>query len=97
LNKMRRENPNIRIVDATELSEHERDQHYIRAAAVTGSFTRHAVRRIFGSNKHRGMLFGIDVPAVRVEGATPDDPGDIYPHEEAGRVVTILDFLNRRV
>ena len=97
LEQMRRENPNIRIVDTTELSEHERDQHYIRAAAVTGSFTRHAVRRIFGSNKHPGTLFGIGVPAVRVEGATPDDSGDIYPHEEAGRVVTILDFLNRRV
>jgi hypothetical protein len=41
-------------------------------------------------------MFGIKVPAVRVEGATPDDPGDIYPHEEVGRVVTILDFLNRR-
>jgi hypothetical protein len=96
LEQMRREDPNIRIVDAAELSEHERDQQYIRDAAVVGSFTRHAVRRIFGSNKYLGTMFGIKVPAVRVEGATPDDPGDIYPHEEVGRVVTILDFLNRR-
>jgi len=95
LEQMRLENPNIRIIEATELSEQERDEHYIRAAAVIGSFTRHAVRRIFGSNKYRGTLFGIEVPAVRVEGATTDEPGDIYPHEEAGRVVTILDFLNR--
>jgi hypothetical protein len=32
---------------------------------------------------------------LRVEGATPDDPGDIYLGE-GGRVVTTLDFLNQR-
>jgi hypothetical protein len=78
------------------MSEEERDQRYIRDAAVTAAFTRHAVRRIFASNKYPGTDFGISVPALRIEGATPNDPGDIYPHEEAGRVVTILEFLNGR-
>jgi len=96
LEQMRQEDPNIRIIEATELSVQERDKHYISAAAVIGSFTRHAVRRIFGSNKYPGTLFGIGVPAVRVEGATAGDPGDIYPHAAGGRIVTILDFLNRR-
>jgi hypothetical protein len=96
LEQMQRQDSNIRIVDTTELSEQEREQLYIRDVAVVGSLTRHAVRRIFGSNHYPATKFGISVPALRVESATPADPGDIYPHEEAGRVVTILDFLNRR-
>jgi hypothetical protein len=97
LEQMQRQDSNVRIVDATELSDEERRQRYISEAAVTGAFTSQAVRGIFGSRHYPGTKFGISVPALRIEGATRDDPGDVYPHEEAGGVVTILDFLNRRV
>ena len=44
-----------------------------------------------------GTKFGVSVPEFRIEGAMRDDPGDVYPHEAAGRFVTILEFLNRRL
>jgi hypothetical protein len=64
----------IRIVDTTELSEEKRRQRYIREAAVTGAFTSHAVRGIFGSRHYPGTKFGVSVPALRIEGAMRDDP-----------------------
>jgi hypothetical protein len=79
LEQMQRQGSNVRIVDATELSEEERRQRYNSEAAVTGAFTSHAVRGIFGSRHYPGTKFGVGVPALRIEGATPEDPGDVYP------------------
>jgi hypothetical protein len=78
------------------LSEEEGRQRYIREAAVMGAFTSHAVRESLVAGTP-GTKFGVSVPEFRIEGAMRDDPGDVYPHEAAGRFVTILEFLNRRL
>jgi hypothetical protein len=38
-------------------------------------------------------LFGRAVPALLISDPSHKTPGDVYPHDEAGRIVTIHDFL----
>src|SRR5260370_22531254 len=71
LEQLRWEDPNITIVDGNELSEHERDLHYIRAAAVTGSFTRHAVRKIFGRTSIRARCWASVCPQFESKALRP--------------------------
>jgi hypothetical protein len=62
-----------------------------QAAADFASDMSHWLDEQFERLYYMILTFGL-----RVESTTPDDPGDIYPREEGGRVVTTLDFLNQR-
>ncbi len=54
---------------------------------------KYRVRQVFGSRRRAGWLFGRGVPALVVVGST-GTVNDIYPHERAGKLVTISDFFD---
>lgn len=54
-----------------------------------------AIRRIFGSARESGFLFGKEVPAIIIQNEGKDI--DVYPHKIGARRVTILDFLRKEL
>jgi hypothetical protein len=66
---------------------------YIETAAVPAVFGKYRVRTIFGTNRQPGIKFGLSVPALFVRDPSLERAGDVYPHQKAGRYVTINDFL----
>jgi hypothetical protein len=78
--------------NTAKMSATDLESAYIRA--ITPSvYRKYRVRRIFGSNRQAGLFFGRGVPALLVSDPSQKTPGDVYPHEEGGRIVTIHDFL----
>jgi hypothetical protein len=94
LEELRRRRPEIKYVDTAEMSDPERTKLYLSEAAVTASYRHYVVHGVYGSKNDQYRSFGVGVPALRIEGSSPNDPGEIYPHEKNGKHVTINDFLN---
>jgi hypothetical protein len=65
-------------------------EHYMRAVGVSVR-RRYGLRRVFGSARTSGWLFGRQVPALLV--LEDGQVTDVYPHVLAGRRRTILEFL----
>ena len=78
--------------NTAKMSATDLEHAYIRAI-LPSVYRKYRVRRIFGSNRQAGLFFGRGVPALLISDPTHKTPGDVYPHEEAGRIVTIHDFL----
>ena len=82
------------VVDAGEMTRHDREEAYHSRAVRPSVMRRYRVRRIFGTHKYPGQYFGSEVPALVV--LEDGRPVDIYPHEEQdGTIVTIRDYLDR--
>jgi hypothetical protein len=94
LEEMRRQRPDIKFFDTAETSDPERTKEYLNKAAVIASYHHYRVHGVYGSDRDQFRCFGVEVPALWIEGSAPNDPGDIYPHEKNGKYVTISDFLN---
>jgi hypothetical protein len=62
-------------------------------AILPSVYKKYRVRRVFGSRKSSGWLFGKQVPALLVFGGDERLPTDVYPHEQEGREVTISDYI----
>jgi hypothetical protein len=90
----RKEGVAIQKRNTAKMSATDLEHAYIRAI-VPSVYRKYRVRRMFGSNRHAGLLFGRDVPALLVSDTTHKTPGDVYPHEQAGRIVTIHEFLTQ--
>jgi hypothetical protein len=82
--------------DTAKMSATELEHAYIRAI-LPSVYRKYRVRRIFGSNRQAGLLFGRAVPALLISDPTHKTPGDVYPHEQAGRIVTIHEFLTQLI
>ena len=83
-----------RVVDAEALTPQGREEAYHSLAVRPSVRRRYRVRRVFGTNKYPGSLFGAAVPALVV--FEDGRPVDVYPHEEQdGTIVTIEDYLDR--
>ena len=82
--------------DTAKMSATELEHAYIRAI-LPSVYRKYRVRRIFGSNRQAGLLFGRAVPALLISDPTHKTPGDVYPHEQAGRIVTIHEFLTELI
>jgi hypothetical protein len=82
------EHKNSATTSATDL------EHDYAKAIVPSVYRKYRVRQMFGSSRRAGLFFGRGVPALWVH-PDGDDPGDIYPHEKDGRIVTISEFLTK--
>jgi hypothetical protein len=51
------------------------------------------IRRVFGTRHLGGCFFGREVPALLVFKDDEEQPVNVYPHEEHGRIVTIKEFM----
>jgi hypothetical protein len=92
LDDFRRKGVGIQERNTAKMSATELEHSYIRAI-VPSVYRKYKVRRMFGSNRKSGWLFGRHVPALLVSDPSGKTPGDVYPHDAAGRIVTIHDFL----
>ncbi|SRR6266446_6324022 len=82
--------------NTAKMSATDLEHAYIRAT-VPSVYRKYRVRRIFGTNRQAGLFFGRHVPALLISDPTNKTPGDVYPHDEAGRIVTIHDCLTQLI
>jgi len=68
--------------------------HAARLAVVRG-YKAYRIRKVFGSARDSGKYFGREVPALLVY--ENDELIDVYPHEERGKLITIEEFLVRKL
>ncbi|MFC2003438.1 hypothetical protein ACFLV4_05800 [Chloroflexota bacterium] len=81
------------IIDTDSLSEGQIQKAYLDAV-VPSVFKKFGIRRVFGSRRRSGWLFGRGVPALLVYEEGEQYPSDVYPHDEGqGKVKTIREFL----
>ncbi len=81
----------VNLIDINGASEDIINRIYSAAAAASAS-NKYKIRQVFGSVRYSGWLFGRGVPALIVF----DDNNfakDVYPHNNAGKIVTIQDLL----
>ncbi len=80
--------------DLTGQDQGKKKDLYLELAIPPSVFRKYGVRRIFGSRRYPGILFG-DIPALVVYYASPRFPAEIYPHETGIGSVVFLpsDFL----
>ncbi|MGI0102406.1 MAG: hypothetical protein ACREA7_07410 [Nitrosotalea sp.] len=76
------------IVDTSKMTEKERQNAYGKVIGPS-VYNKYEVRRVFGTNRQSGLLFGKEQPALLVEG----DVWEIFPHRKSGREVSIEKFL----
>lgn len=90
---LQRKGMDCQLVVVDYLSDGEREIVYGKAIGSSVS-RKYAIRRVFGSRKHSGWLFGKGVPALFVyEDEVSMFPTDVYPHEEGNRTMTVRDYL----
>ncbi len=94
IDDFRKEGVPIEKRNTAKMSATDLEHAYIRAI-LPSVYRKYRVRRIFGSNRQAGLFFGRGVPALLVSDPTHKTPGDVYPHEQAGRIVTIHEFLTQ--
>jgi len=83
----------IEIINMDSLSEADVLKAY-SDAVIPSVFKKFGIRRIFGSRRRSGWLFGREVPALLVYKESHDHPIDVYPHDEGqGRIRTVREFL----
>jgi hypothetical protein len=92
IDEFRKEGVSIEKRNTSKMSATDLEHAYIRAI-LPSVYRKYRVRRIFGSNRQAGLFFGRGVPALLISDPTHKTPGNVYPHDQAGRIVTIHDFL----
>jgi len=95
IENLRRRGLKVRVVDMTQVSEHEIQSVYISATTPPSVMKKYRIRQVFGSRRQSGFLFGRGVPALVVQTPSGEMAEDVFPHEESGRIVTINEFLSR--
>jgi hypothetical protein len=90
--ELRRRGVAVELVDTSTMEPGELQGRYIEAI-IPSVLKKYRVRQVFGSRRRAGWLFGRGVPALAVVGPS-GAVEDIYPHDRAGKVVTISDFLD---
>jgi hypothetical protein len=93
LEGLRAQGNDVQVVDTGHMSEEEIQTKYFRAIQPTAR-GKYSVRQIFGSLSRSGWLFGRGVPALVIQNPSGEGVADVFPHNESGRIVTILDALN---
>lgn len=82
-------------INTSKISEEDRMHAYFDAVGPS-VLKKYRIRQVFGSRRNSGWLFGKGVPALIVID-TAKRPEDVYPRNEAGRLVTIKEFLQELV
>lgn len=92
LQNLKRKNAQLKIIDVSNMSQDELFKIYANAWRPA-IYKKYKIRRVFGSHRQPGILFG-KKPALLVYEAESEYPTDIYPHDAHGRIVTIDEFIN---
>jgi hypothetical protein len=82
------------IVDTSGFDDESIQARYMDAIGPS-VLKKYRIRQVFGSRRRSGWLFGTIVPALLVYRGDRHFPEDVFPHEAAGRCVTIKDYLER--
>jgi hypothetical protein len=93
IDDFRKDGAPIEKRNTAKMSATDLEHAYIRAI-LPSVYRKYRVRQMFGSRRQAGLFFGRGVQALLITDTTNQTPGDIYPHEQADRVVTIHDFLS---
>lgn len=88
----RRQGVPLRIVDTAKMTDQEIQAAYIRAI-VPSVWKKYRIRGVFGTHRYAGCKFGRSVPALLVCDPLADRVDDVFPHQEAGRIVTVREAL----
>ncbi len=95
LEKLKKKGVTYATTETSKLTEEERARLYIKA--ITPSVHRkYKIRKVFGTNRQSGFLFGKKVPALLVY-ERGEFPTDIYPHIAYSRIVRIEEFLKNHI
>lgn len=89
--ELRRRGFAVEVVDTSGMGSGDLQGQYIQAIAPS-VVKKYRVRQVFGSRRRAGWLFGRGVPALVVIGPS-GAAEDVYPHERAGKLVSISDFF----
>jgi len=81
-------------MDTSKLTEADRMHAYFDAVGPS-VLKKYKIRQVFGSRRNSGWLFGKGVPALIVIELGKQNPEDVYPRDEGGRIVTIKQFLQQ--
>ena len=90
LNQLMKRGAEVELVDTAHVTEKDRIGMYTRVA-LPAVYRHYEVKRMLGTNRHSGCLFGAEVPALLVTNG--DSVGDTYPHRKGDRITTIHAFL----
>src|SRR5713101_5726024 len=90
--ELRRRGIPVELVDTSGMGPGELQGRYIEAIGAS-VVKKYRVRQVFGSRRRAGWLFGRGVPGLVVVGPS-GTVEDLYPHEGAGKLVTISDFFD---
>jgi hypothetical protein len=92
INDFRKKGIPIKVRDTARMSATDLEHAYSRAIVPSANH-KYRIRTIFGTIRRAACFFGRQVPALLVSDPTHENPGDIYPHEKGGRIITIYEFL----
>lgn len=93
LKSLRSKGIEYETVESSALPEVELSEAYVNAA-VPSVYKKYRIRKIFGSRRRSGWLFGKGVPGLLVYEEGDKYPSDVFPHEELnGNIVTVKDYL----
>jgi hypothetical protein len=90
--ELRRRGVSLELIDTSAMEPGELQGRYIEAI-MPSVLKKYRVRQVFGSRRRAGWMFGRGVPALAVVGPS-GTVEDVYPHDRAGKVVTISDFFD---
>lgn len=94
IEELRAQGSDVQVVDTGRMSDEEIQANYFRAIQPSVR-KKYSIRQTFGSRKRPAWLFGRAVPALVVQEPSGEGVADVFPHNESGRIVTILDALNQ--
>jgi len=84
---------NNEVIDTDSLPEEDIQKAY-QDAVIPSVYKKFGIRRVFGSRRRSGWLFGKEVPALLVYEEGEKYPYDVYPHDDGqGIIKTINRFL----
>lgn len=77
-----------KITDTAKMTPEECDHAYAETI-LPSVFNKYQVRKVFGTNRHSGVFFGKEQPALLLKG----DMWEVYPHIKNGKTISIEKFL----
>jgi hypothetical protein len=90
----RKKRINLELIDTKDFNQNTLFSIYNNEAIFTAVKNKYKVKEIFSS----GLLFGKKVPALLVyKNKSRRYPENTYPHKKKDKIVSIKDFLKRRL
>jgi len=93
LNSLRSKGVGYETIDSVAVTKEQISEAYLNAM-VPSVYKKYRVRKVFGTRRRSGWLFGKGVPSLLVYEEGGKYPTEVFPREEQnGKMVTIRDYL----